>query len=154
MWFNDTVTNTIQDYEMSADDISCIVLLQQVVYITELTIDTTYTFCLFENTSTAVSPFDCVAYYLRPINDSDSSSVWISKDDQIPVILTGVEAFAIFVWLGIILGMLLIRWYPNGLKGATNVKIVDSGVNLKVNGSLHSISNEFSIEDSNSVAYR
>lgn len=156
MWFNDTATSTVHDYEMSADDINCLMLTQEVNYINELTVDTTYTFCIFENTSTTVSPFDCVAYYLPPTDydeGSDSSPVWISKDERTPVILTGAGAFVVLVWLGIVLGVWLIRRYPNWLKGAKNLVIVDSEVK-KPNGSLHRRSDEFSVEDNNSVVYR
>lgn len=156
IWFNDTATSTLHDYEMSADDINCMMLTQEVNYIDELTVDTTYTFCIFENTSTTVSPFDCVAHYLPP-NDydegSDSSLVWISKDERTPVILTGAGAFVVLVWLGIMLGVWLIRRYPNWLKGAKNLVIVDSEVK-KPNGSLHRRSDEFSVEDNNSIVYR
>lgn len=157
MWFNDTTTSTVQDYEMSAEDISCMMLTQQINYINELTVDTTYTFCIFENTTTTVSPFDCVAYYLpsREFSiNSDDSPVWISKDGQTAVILIGSGAFVIFMWLGIMLGVWLIRRYPNWLKGAKNLIVVDSGGHLKSNGSMHRRCDESSIEDNNSVVYR
>lgn len=155
IWFGDTATDTVLDQELSADDIGCIMLSQEENAIGELTPDTTYTFCVFENTSTTVSPFDCVAYYLPPkyVAVADSP-VWISKDDQNAVILLGSGAFVFFLWLGVMLGVWLIRRYPKWLKGAKNVIIVDSEGNSKANGSVHRPSDEFSVEDNSSIVYR
>lgn len=157
MWFNDTLTSTVHDYEMSAEDVSCMMLTQQINYIPDLTDDTTYTFCIFENTTTTVSPFDCVAYYLSPNDynsDSENSPLWFSNDDKTSVTLFGIGAFIIFLWLGIMLGVWLIRRYPNLLKGAKNLIIVNSEGNLKANDSIYRRSVQLSVEDNNSIVYR
>lgn len=155
IWFGDTAASATLDHELSADDIGCIMLSQTYNEISGLTLDTTYTFCIFENASATVSPFDCVAYYLPPkyVSEEDRP-VWISKDDQTAVILIGSGAFVVFLWLGIMLGVWLIRRYPNWLKGAKNLIIVNSEGNSKGNGSGHRPSDQFSVEDNNSIVYR
>lgn len=148
MWFNDTVTSTVLDYEITVDDISCVPLVENNTCISGLTANVTYTFCVIENGLSTVSPFDCAAFFLPPPEADDLNGMWISADNQTPFILIASGVFIIFMWIGIILGVYVIRRYPNWLKGAKNLVIVDSDSNT------HRKSDDPSIEDNTAIPYR
>lgn len=135
IWFNDSIVNTVIDYELTTHDISCVIADTENVKVTNLIEDTTYTFCIFESNELTVSPFDCIGYYLWPMGDDNlqnpEDTVWISNDDKTSAILAACGIFIACLWFGLILGVYLIRRYPNWLRGAKNVVVVEGRKNKR-----------------------
>lgn len=153
MWFNDSMVMSLQDHEISAHDLSCVALVNQTNYIRDLSVDTTYTFCVFENVTSTISPFDCVAYYLPRPENEDDNPIWIAKSQKTMAIFIAIGLFVVFMWCGLLVGIWLIRRNPNWLKGSKNVVVVDSTNAFQDSGN-DIRSNNFSIEDNNVVDYR
>lgn len=129
IWFNDSIVNTVIDYELTTQDINCVIADTENISVTNLAQDTTYTFCVFQSNELTVSPFDCIGYYLWPMDDDSlqnpEDTVWISNDDKTSAILAACGIFVVCLWFGLLLGVCLIRRYPNWLRGTKNVVIVE-----------------------------
>lgn len=154
LWFNDSMLMTAQDYEMSTNDLNCINLANQINYINNLTAGLTYTFCILDSSTSTVSPFNCVAYYLAGNIDDEENPIWISNEQKTFTIFIVFGLILIFVWFGLMLGIWLIRRNPNWLKGAKNVVVVKSERKCNTNNNINRASNDPSVEDNNVIDYR
>lgn len=66
-------------YIKPSDDFDCLSNLRQSFSISNLSKNTSYTFCLVRNNETKVSPFNCLGFY-TPIEYIEN--VWLSKDHK------------------------------------------------------------------------
>lgn len=129
VWFNDSIVNNVIDYELTTHDIRCVIADTANVVVTGLFQDTTYTFCIFQSRELTVSPFDCIGYYMWPMEDGnlqhEDDFIWISVDEKALSILAAGGILVGCLWLGLLLGVFLIRRYPSWLRGSKNVVIVE-----------------------------
>lgn len=126
LWFNDSILRSSEEHVMTAEDINCMTPLSQTMFIEDLTGDLTYTFCIMENTSVTMSPFNCAAFYLPPKDDGENNSMWISNEHKTVVIIFAVGIFIVFVSIGVITGVWLIRRNPMWLRDSRNLIMTGS----------------------------
>lgn len=108
LWFNDSIFRSPEEHVMTASDITCITPLEKTIYIDNLYADLTYTFCLMENTSITMSPFNCIAYYFPPTRDM-SISMWFSIKRIAVDGLIALGIFILFICIGVMIGIWFVR---------------------------------------------
>lgn len=115
----------------------------------------TYTFCVLTSSENdAISPFNCVAYYVNPKsnNSIDPDLVWITNDDKGMVFGIVITLIVLLMICGTILGIFLIRKYPNLLKDYNSPCLIDNSNRFSKRNSCTS-SSVFSVEDNNNMDY-
>lgn len=78
LWFTFTPVAD-KGYIKSSDDFNCLSSLKQSFSISNLSKNTSYTFCLIRNDEATVSPFNCMGFY-TPVEHVEN--IWLSKDHK------------------------------------------------------------------------
>lgn len=152
IWFNDSsLSLTVQDDDYTfGQHIECVGVSKQ-TFIDNIMPGSTYTFCVIPaSRSDAISPFDCVAYYVAIETEIELNNVWLSIDQK-PFVISFLCAINVLLMLfGILFGIFILRKYPNCLKHTQLSAMIygRNDFNYRSNRSPQSI---FSLDDNTAV---
>lgn len=132
IWFR---TNSQNVFLENTNNMSfnCLCLITRMTVIRDLAIDTSYTFCLMNRSSSLLSPLNCGSYYHR---SPGRDNTWLSEENEIWVIGGIVIGLLLSVLLGMLVGFLMLRQNPNWMK--TNAEEDNVDIRLKPQTSVKS----------------
>lgn len=148
IWYNDSFVFNMDNDQSISDFMHCNDRPKFEMAVAE---NSTYTFCVLTSTeSDAISPFNCVAYYVNPKSsiNIDPELIWITNGQKGMVYAIVVSSILALMILGILLGIFLIRKYPHLLKEHQSPYLLDNSNQFSKRSSCTS-SSVFSVDDNN-----
>ncbi|XP_055315911.1 uncharacterized protein LOC129575831 [Sitodiplosis mosellana] len=152
IWYNDSFAFNMDNDQRIADYMHCNDRPKFELAVIE---NSTYTFCVLTSSeSDAISPFNCVAYYVNPksSNSTDPDLVWFTNGQKGMVYAIVISSILVLMIFGILLGIFLIRKYPHLLKDHQSPYLLDNSNRFSKRSSCTS-SSVFSVEDNNTIDY-
>lgn len=152
IWYNDSFAFNMDNDQSISDYMHCNDRPKFELAVAE---NSTYTFCVLTSTdSDAISPFNCVAYYVNPKSSItiDPGLVWITKGQKGTVYAIVISSILVLMIFGILLGIFLIRKYPHLLKEHQSPYLLDNSNQFSKRSSCTS-SSVFSVDDNNTMDY-
>lgn len=152
IWYNDSFAFNMDNEQNIAEYMHC---NDRPNFELPVSQNSTYTFCVLTSSENdAISPFNCVAYYVNPKSNStiDPELVWITNSDKGMVFGIVITFILLLMFCGIFLGIFLIRKYPNLLKESNSPYLIDNSNRFSKRNSCTS-SSVFSVEDNNNMEY-
>lgn len=134
IWFRTSSQNVFLNNTWRDMNFNCMRLITPATVIRNLAVDTSYTFCLMNRSSSLLSPLNCGSYYHHRTSGRDGT--WLSDENQVWVIGGIVIGLLISIIFGILLGFLMLRQNPNWMKANDEKDNVDAS--LKSRNSVHS----------------
>lgn len=152
IWYNDSFAFNSNNEKNIADYMHC---NDRPKFELAVSQNSTYTFCvLTSNLDDAISPFNCVAYYVNPksSNSINPELVWITNGQKGMVYAIVITSILLLMIFGILLGIFLIRKYPHLLKERHSPYLIDNSNRFSKRNSCTS-SSVFSVDDNNTMDY-
>lgn len=152
IWYNDSFAFNMDNDQSIADYMHC---NDRPKFELAVTQNSTYTFCVLTSSENdAISPFNCVAYYVNPksSNSIDPELVWITNGQKGMVYAIVISSILVLMIFGILLGIFLIRKYPHLLKEHQSPYLIDNSNRFSKRNSCTS-SSVFSVDDNNTMDY-
>lgn len=152
IWYNDSFAFNSDNEQSIADYMHC---NDRPKFELAVSQNSTYTFCvLTSNEDDAISPFNCVAYYVNPKSSNSISPelVWITNGQKGMVYAIVISSILLLMIFGILLGIFLIRKYPHLLKERQSPYLIDNSNRFSKRNSCTS-SSVFSVDDNNTMDY-
>lgn len=126
VWFQ---SDSQSVFHQNTTTLNCLSLISFKTVIPNLVLDTAYTFCLIDQSSLLLSPWDCGSYYHKT---PKKITTWLAADNLASVIGGTAIALMLSLLLGTILGVLILRQNPNWLKSKN-----DAHKNQYISGQMH-----------------
>lgn len=109
IWFkSEKMFDDDYEYHQNAMVSNCFVDLNNPIRISNLDEDTSYTLCLMNVSHKTASPFDCVSYYNRGI-DEQLIAVWLYETSKPLTISLVIVACLISIFIGMLIGILTMK---------------------------------------------
>lgn len=121
LWFDRNFTCQTIDLRDNDENL-CPDKYQKVAKISNLSIGSTYTFCVIKKMSSMLSPFDCTAYYVKSNDLLDGKFPY--EDKSFVLVLIFVILLICAILFGIVFGACLAKRYPTFIKSTTSKVVI------------------------------
>lgn len=111
VWFSNNNHNFVHTQTISVDSLDCVALRNRLVTMDHFEQNVAHTICLMNKKATTVSPFDCVSFTSRSMDD-EVVRVWLTQNLKLSFIGLNVFGFILAVIFGGVIGIVAIRKYP------------------------------------------
>lgn len=121
LWFNDPDIYGV--FTSTNDDFGCIGQSNGSIVIRNLHPNVSYTFCLIPKGKVAISPFNCLPFYI-PLEPIDTCDGWLNTTNKQVVVILACIVLVISFGIGAAISYIAIRNFPQILKGNKRVLVV------------------------------